>query len=158
LSVNRREEDPLLIPGIHVEAFTAMDAFVRRQNAEVIARYEWPREREEFCKDDACLSFRGSLNDTAFLMYSNPNGFGGERSAGRHIAILGTVSMNRAICSSDEMFISTTSEDGSGHATFRLVSRATPDDPSGLVVNAHPKLYSGVFDLKGSIIGDLAFK
>jgi len=154
-----RGHDPLSRdhPGEHRRGLMAMAAIQRRQNTEFPVNVAWLRDREEFCSDGCCRVRQQPVSQVFFLGCSAPNG-GSERDADRHVGVVGYVSMAPAICSNDMLFITTTDGNGGGRTTFSLFGRKGGETPSGLRVNAHPRLYTAAYEFKRFLVGELGFK
>lgn len=155
-----RKVDPIQVKGLHRRAILAMREFRIRDNADVIVRRTWFREREELCGDKACMNAGGiAIENVLFLASSSPNGFGPSKKMSRHVVVMGVLSMAAPICAKDEVIISSTSGSGTGRTTFRLCGESVRDGrPCGVMVNGHPYLYRDFVDFKRGIVGDLAYK
>jgi hypothetical protein len=154
-----RSHDPISRDhaGEHRRGLMAMAAIRERQNTEFPISHSWYRDDDEFCLDSCCHNRHQPVRQAFFLGCSAPNG-GTERDAERHVGVVGYISMEPAFCSNDVLLITTTDKNGDGQSTFTLFGRKDGDRPSGLRVNAHPKLYTAAYNLKRFLVGELAFK
>jgi len=154
-----RGSDPYRQEGPHRRALVAMEAFVERDNADVLVSVPKWRAREDMCGDDRCLMYGGAIQDVFFLQYSPPNGLEGRKNAKRHVAVAGVVSLDTRFCSRDAIVLSTTSGDRKTHSTFGLYGRAEKDGQQyGVQLNPHPVLFSAACGFKRAIVHHLASK